>query len=57
MICSRRKPPRPSASPPWQGGEFKMKGLIIKPAIAGGGLVDMKFSILNYGFFCQFVDL
>jgi hypothetical protein len=33
QVCGMRKPPRPSATPPWQGGEFKMKIMIIKVAI------------------------
>jgi hypothetical protein len=28
QVCGRRKPPRPSATPPWQGGEFNMNALI-----------------------------
>jgi hypothetical protein len=33
QVCGRRKPPRPSATPPWQEGEFKMKALLIKATL------------------------
>jgi hypothetical protein len=33
QVCGSRKPPRPSATPPCQGGEFKMKVLITKATI------------------------
>ena len=60
QVCGRRKPPRPSATPPWQGGEFQMKVMIIKEALfyqvttitphlakegAGGGWVDYMFNM------------
>ncbi len=60
QVCGRRKPSRPSATPPWQGGEFKTTVLIIKAAFilssnyhnsppcqgGGGGWVDYIFSMV-----------